>query len=49
MKAIRIHPDDNVAVILEDIRQGEALELNGITVTAADGVWSVIDSPFSDG
>ncbi len=38
MKAIRIHPDDNVAVILEDIRQGEALELNGITVTAAEDI-----------
>ena len=38
MKAIRIHPDDNVAVILEDIRQGEALELNGIAVTAAEDI-----------
>ena len=34
MKAIRIHPDDNVAVALEDIRKGEAV----LSVTAAEDV-----------
>ena len=34
MKAIRIHPDDNVAVALEDIRKGEAV----LNVTAAEDV-----------
>ena len=36
MKAIRIHPDDNVIVALEDIRAGETLEDFG--VTAAEDV-----------
>ncbi len=34
MKAIRIHPDDNVAVALEDIRKGETV----LSVTAAEDV-----------
>ena len=34
MKAIRIHPDDNVAVALEDIRKGEAV----LNVTAVEDV-----------
>ena len=38
MKLIQIHPDDNVAVALEDIRKGESLELNGLTVTAVENV-----------
>ena len=38
MKLIRIHPDDNVAVALEDIRSGETVETGGLTVTALEGV-----------
>ena len=38
MKLIQIHPDDNVAVALEDIRKGEALTLDGVAVTAAEDV-----------
>ena len=38
MKLIQIHPDDNVAVALEDIQKGESLELGGLTVTAAENV-----------
>ena len=34
MKAIRIHPDDNVAVALEDIRKGETV----LNVTAAEDI-----------
>ena len=37
MKLIQIHPDDNVAVALEDIRKGEALTLDlGNVETVAD-------------
>ena len=36
MKWIRIHPDDNVVVALEDIKQGETLE--GLGVCAAEDV-----------
>ena len=36
MKWIRIHPDDNVVVALEDIRQGETLD--GLSVTAAEDI-----------
>lgn len=38
MKIIRIHPSDNVAVALEEIRAGEALTVDGIHVTAAEDV-----------
>ena len=38
MKLIRIHPADNVAVALEDIAKGEALEVQGVSVTAAEDV-----------
>ena len=38
MKLIRIHPADNVAVALEDIAKGEALEVQGVAVTAAEDV-----------
>ena len=38
MKLIRIHPDDNVAVALEDIRSGETVETGGLTVTALEDV-----------
>ncbi len=38
MKLIRIHPADNVAVALEDIAKGETLEVQGISVTAAEDV-----------
>jgi altronate hydrolase len=38
MKLIVIHPDDNVAVALEDVRAGETLAVGGKTVTAAQDV-----------
>ena len=38
MKLIQIHPNDNVAVALEDIRKGESVEVNGLTVTAVENV-----------
>ncbi|MBE6910759.1 MAG: altronate dehydratase [Ruminococcaceae bacterium] len=38
MKLIQIHPDDNVAVALADIRTGESLPVGGETVTAAEDI-----------
>ncbi len=38
MKLIRIHPLDNVAVALEDIRAGETFTINGEAVTAREDV-----------
>ena len=38
MKWIRIHPDDNVVVALEDIHQGETLEIDGVSVTAVEDI-----------
>ena len=38
MKWIRIHPDDNVVVALEDIRKGETLVSADFTVTAAEDI-----------
>ena len=38
MKAIRIHPRDNVAVALEDVAQGEGLSIDGLELTAAEAV-----------
>ena len=38
MKLIRIHPNDNVAVALTDLKAGEELTLDGLTVTAAEDV-----------
>ncbi len=38
MKAIRIHPRDNVAVALEDVAQGEGLSIDGLELTAAQAV-----------
>ena len=38
MKLIRIHPDDNVAVALTDLRAGEQLNLDGYFVTAAEDI-----------
>ena len=38
MKLIRIHPNDNVAVALTDLKAGECLEIDGLTVTAAEDV-----------
>lgn len=38
MRLIRIHPDDNVAVALTDIRAGESLRVDGLTVTAAEDI-----------
>ena len=38
MKIIRIHPQDNVAVALEDVAQGEALSVGGLSLTAAEEI-----------
>ena len=38
MKIIRLHPRDNVAVALEDVAQGEALSLEGLSVTAGEKI-----------
>ena len=38
MKGIRIHPDDNVAVALEDLRKGETLTLDTVSVTAIEHI-----------
>ena len=38
MKGIRIHPDDNVAVALEDLRRGETLTLDSVSVTAIEDI-----------
>jgi altronate hydrolase len=38
MKLIQIHPDDNVAVALADIKKGEALVVAGISLTAVEDV-----------
>ena len=38
MKGIRIHPDDNVAVALEDLRKGETLTLDAVSVTAIEDI-----------
>lgn len=38
MKLIRIHPGDNVAVALEDVRAGEQLFPDGLSITAAEDV-----------
>ena len=38
MKLIRIHPRDNVAVALEDIRAGEPLSTDGIEIVAAEDI-----------
>ena len=38
MNVIRLHPRDNVAVVLEDVAQGQALSVDGLAVTAAEAV-----------
>ena len=38
MKAIHIHPLDNVAVALEDIRKGETITVDGFEVTALEDI-----------
>lgn len=38
MKYIHIHPSDNVAVLLEDIRKGEQVSVDGYSVTAAEDI-----------
>ena len=38
MKLIRIHPDDNVAVALGDIKAEEELSLEGMSLTAAEDI-----------
>jgi len=51
MKAIRIHPLDNVAVALEDLAKGETLTLDGISVTVSEDIQrghkvALMDIPF---
>lgn len=38
MNMIHIHPNDNVAVALTEIKKGETVELDGLTVTAAEDI-----------
>lgn len=38
MKLIHIHPDDNVAVALSDIRRSESVTADGVTVMSADDI-----------
>ena len=38
MRLIQIHPDDNVAVALENIPQGETIRFSGVTIRAADNI-----------
>ena len=38
MKTIKIHPSDNVAVILEDIVKGELVTVEGFSVTAVEDI-----------
>ena len=38
MKAIRLHPRDNVAVALEEVAEGEALSIDGQELTAAEAI-----------
>ncbi|MCM1149122.1 MAG: altronate dehydratase family protein [Butyricicoccus sp.] len=38
MKAIRLHPRDNVAVALEEVAAGEALSIDGQKLTAAEAI-----------
>ena len=38
MKLIHIHPRDNVAVALEEIRAGEQLNADGVDITAAEDI-----------
>ena len=38
MKAIRLHPRDNVAVALEEVAAGEALSVDGRELTAAEAI-----------
>ncbi len=38
MRAIRIHPSDNVAVALEEVKKGEILEIGGARITALEDV-----------
>lgn len=35
---VKIHPDDNVAVAVEGIAEGEAVEAGGVTVTAQEAI-----------
>ncbi len=53
MKLIRIHPQDNVAVALADIAEGELIELGGVSVTASENIvrghkLSLVDIPANE-
>ena len=52
MKLIRIHPLDNVAVALADVKAGENLSLDGLTITAVEDVargHKIALSPIAEG
>ena len=38
MKLIKIHPSDNVAVVLEDVRKGDTLTVGDVSITAAEDI-----------
>ena len=38
MKPILLHPDDNVVVLAEPIRAGQAIEIDGVALVALDDV-----------
>ena len=38
MKLLRINDNDNVAVALDDIKEGESLSVSGMQVTALDDI-----------
>ena len=37
-KVLKVHPDDNVIVALQDMKKGETVELEGISYTLADNI-----------
>ena len=47
MKTIKIHPSDNVAVILEDIVKGELVTVEGFSVTAVEDIARTMLRPVS--
>lgn len=38
MKSILLHPDDNVLVLAEPLRAGQAIEIDGVTLLAPNDV-----------
>lgn len=37
-KVLKVHPDDNVIVALQDLKKGETVQLNGINYTLVDNI-----------